>query len=94
MQKKHQKNRTTLAYRIWSVTGYEEKLSLLDRQPRFTWVARFIEGVVEFFTAEDEPPTKGCVCRECGDASHRLYALSMYARTHFGQRKPNVSVYA
>jgi len=94
MQKKHQKNRTTLAYRIWSVTGYEEKLSLLDRQPRFTWVARFIEGVVEFFTAEEPVHHAGGPCRKCNSTRYAHYEMAMYAKARFGQRKPNVSVYA
>ena len=94
MPRKHQKNRTVLAYRIWSVTGYEEKLSLLDKHPRFTWVVRFIEGVVEFFTTEEPVHQAEGSCRKCNSTRYARYEMAMYAKARFGQRTPNVSVYA
>jgi len=89
-----QKNNFVLAYRIWSVTRCEAKLSLIDKPPRFKWAIRLIEVAVQFFTVQDKPHTEGGLCRGCRDNSNTKYALAMYARARFGQRTPRVSIYA
>lgn len=86
------KHRVTLAYRIWSITGYERNLTLLDAQRRLNWLFRFFEEAANLFSTKPQHTPKG-KC-SCVADRHTQYALAMYSRARFGHRAPAVSVYA
>lgn len=86
------KHRVTLAYRIWSVTGCERNLTLLDAQRRLDWLFRFFEEAVNLFSTKPQPASGGRC--SCVADQHTQYALAMYSRARFGHRSPVMSVYA